>query len=83
MYRDDDLARDARAHSLITEIAELERDKLARAELDHRLETARRELAALQTPVVQSEPPAPGVAAHLLAFGAAAVATFAGYSLLM
>lgn len=85
MYRDDDVARGERAHALISEIADLERQKVARAELDQRLETARGELAALQaspgTPPPAPKPP--GVVAHLLVFGVAACATFAGYTLLV
>lgn len=83
MYRDDDHARSERAHALITEIAELERAKLARVDLEHRLDTARRELAVLQPTAPRAAASSPGLAAHLLAFGAAAIATFAGYSLLM
>ena len=40
MYRDDESARGARADALITEIAELERQRVTRAEQDQRLETA-------------------------------------------
>jgi hypothetical protein len=85
MYRDDDVARGERAHALISEIADLERQKVARAELDQRLETARVELAALQvTPsTAPPEPRLPGVLVHLLVFGVAASATFAGYTLLV
>lgn len=84
MYREDEVARDARAHVLITEIAEIERHKLARAELDQRLEAARRELATLQVALTPAVPPPPaGLVMHLVVFGAAAVATFAGYTLLI
>jgi hypothetical protein len=83
-YRDEDAARTARADALITEISGLEREKVARSELEHRLESARRELALLQaTPAPPPAPPAPpGLAAHVLVFLAAAGATFAGYTLL-
>lgn len=83
MYREDDAARGARAHALIGEIAQLEREKVARVELDQRLEAARRELATLQVALAPApaEPP-PGLLVHLLVFGAAAAATFTGYSLL-
>lgn len=82
MYRDDDAARGARADALIGEIAELERQKVARVELDQRLEAARGELATLQ--VTPPPPPerAPGVLVHLGVFALAAAVTFAGYSLL-
>jgi hypothetical protein len=82
MYREDETARGARAHDLISEIAKLEREKVARAEQDERLETARRELASLQAAPPATRPPAPGVVTHVLVFGAAALATFAGYTLL-
>lgn len=84
MYRDDDTARGARADALITEIAELERQKVARAEQDQRLAAARDELASLQAPPAAAPPPrSPGLVTHLLVFGVAAAATFAGYSLLV
>lgn len=83
MYREDDAARGARAHALIGEIAELERQKVARVELDQRLEAARAELATLQTlPAPPAPPRPPGLGTHLLVFAAAAAATFTGYTLL-
>lgn len=83
MYRDDDAARGARADVLIGEIAELERQKVARVELDQRLEAARGELAALQAAPPPPPPErAPGVLVHLGVFALAAAVTFAGYSLL-
>jgi hypothetical protein len=84
MYRDDEAARGARADALINEIAGLERQKVARAEQDHRLDAARQELAALQavTPPPEPPPKAPGGFVHLAVFSAAAVATFLGYTLL-
>ena len=82
MYRDDDVARGARAHALIDEIAELERRKVAHASLDQRLEAARRELAALELSPTVPPAPMPGLLLHLCVFGGAAAATFAGYSLL-
>jgi hypothetical protein len=84
MYRDDDFARGARADALINEISDLERQKVARAEQDHRLESARQELAALQavTPPAAPPPKPPGVFVHVAVFSAAAVATFLGYTLL-
>jgi cytochrome c-type biogenesis protein CcmH/NrfG len=87
-YRDDNAARDERANTLIDEIARLERDKVAAAAADRRLEEARRELATLRLPepttasAARAEP-APSLAAHVLAFCAAAGAAFAGYSLLL
>lgn len=85
MYRDDDVARGERANALISEIGELERQKVARAEQDQRLETARAELAALQVSpgAAPKPPPPPGLAVHLFVFCAAACATFAGYTLLV
>lgn len=85
MYRDDDAARTERAKLLIDEIAGLEREKLAAAATDRRLEDAKRELAALQvTPGAPAEaaPRPPGLATHLAVFCVAACATFAGYTLL-
>jgi hypothetical protein len=88
MYRDDDDARAERAKLLIDEIAGLEREKLAAAAADRRLEGAKRELAALQSaPSAPSEPaePAPqppGIVTHIAVFCVAACATFAGYTLL-
>ncbi len=85
MYRDDDAARTERAKLLIDEIAGLEREKLAAAAADRRLEDAKRELAALQSaPGAPAEPAPrpPGLATHLAGFCVAACATFAGYTLL-
>ena len=82
-YRADDDARTARADALISEIADLERQKVAQATADQRLEAARRELADLQGP--PPAPPverAPGLLAHALAFAAAAAVAFTGYTLL-
>lgn len=80
MYRDDDIARGARADALIAEIADLERQKVTRATLEQRLESARRELAALQ--VAPTPPAGPTVLMHVVAFASAAVATYVGYTLL-
>jgi hypothetical protein len=82
MYRDDDIARGARADALITEISDLERQKVARTEQDQRLEAARLELASLQAPPAVEQPRPPGLFVHLVVFAAAAGTTFAGYSLL-
>jgi hypothetical protein len=85
MYRDDDVARAARATALIDEIADLEREKLARASVEQRLEAARRELGALEVamaPPAEPAAPGPGLLAHLCVFAAAATATYGGYSLL-
>lgn len=83
MYRDDDAARGARADALISEIADLERRKVARAEQDERLAAARLELASLQAPPSAPAPRSPGVLVHALVFAAAAGASFVGYSLLV
>ena len=81
MYRDDDKARADRANALIDEIADLERQKLAAATAEQRLETAKRELGELQgaSPPVERRP---GVVAHVAVFGACAAAAFIGYTLL-
>ncbi|HRC58938.1 MAG: hypothetical protein IPI49_23020 [Myxococcales bacterium] len=81
MYRDDETAQSSRASALIDEIARLEREKLALASTDRRLEEARRELASFQP---AAEPPAraPGLAVHLAVYGLSALATFAVYTLL-
>ena len=85
MYRDDDAARAERAKLLIDEIAGLEREKLAHAAADRRLEDAKRELAALHAaPSAPAEPAPrpPGVVTHVVVFCVAACAMFAGYTLL-
>lgn len=83
MYRDDDIARTERAGSLIDEIAELERKKVSHAATDHRLDEARRELAALQAPAPEVRPRPASVAVHLAVFGITAAAAFLGYTLLI
>ena len=82
MYRDDDQARAERAGALIDEIAELERAKLAKAATEQRLEAAKRELLELQAPPSLGPPERPGLAMHIAVFGATAVATFVGYTLM-
>lgn len=81
MYRDDDTARTERANALIDEIAELERQKVIHATTDHRLETAKHALSALQAhaPAAPHEPP--WLITHLLVFGVTAAAAFVGYTL--
>jgi len=81
MYRDDDAAHTERAIALVDEIARLERQKIASAAADRRLEAARRELSALQphAPAGLAEPP--GLITHLLVFSTAAAAAFIGYAL--
>ena len=79
-YRNDDDARGVRADALIREIADLERQKVARTEQDERLAAARLELASLQAP--PPPPRGPGLLVHLVVFGAAAAASFVGYTLL-
>lgn len=90
-YRDDDAARDERANTLIDEIARLEREKVAAAASERRLDEAKRELSTLQLPnaatqvlpaPVATEPEPPSLAAHVLAFCGAAGAAFLGYTLL-
>jgi hypothetical protein len=80
MYRDDDSARTQRANALIDEIADLERQKVAHAAADQRLEVARRELLALQAHAT-AEPKPPTLITHLLVFGASAAAAFVAYQL--
>lgn len=71
MYKDDGIARSERANALIDEIARLERDKVAQAAADQRLEAARIELRSLQAGA--DKPPAqPGALAHLLVFAGTA-----------
>jgi hypothetical protein len=84
MYRDDDIARAERASALIDEIADLERQRVTRAALDHRLEAARRELRELQPAAPPAPDPEthPSLATHLLVFAATAAAAFLGYGLL-
>jgi hypothetical protein len=81
MYREDEVAHGARADALISEIAELERQKVARIGLDQRLEAARLELATLQVAPAPAARP-PGLVTHVIVFGAAAGTMFLGYSLL-
>ena len=83
-YRADDDARALRADALITEIADLERQRMARTAADERLASARAELADLQGPPpgpARERPP--GLVAHALAFTAAAALAFVGYTLLL
>ena len=81
MYRDDDSARTQRANALIDEIAGLERQKLAHAAADQRLEAARRELSVLQLHAAAATKPAT-LTTHLLVFGASAAAAFVVYNLM-
>lgn len=83
-YRDDTAARNERATQLIDEIAELEKQKLAAAAADARIEDAKRQLAQLSVSLPATAPPEPrpGLVAHLLVFGATAAATCLGYTLL-
>ncbi|HSR96791.1 MAG TPA: hypothetical protein VLM79_07075 [Kofleriaceae bacterium] len=80
MYRDDNAARAERANALIDEIADLERQRVAHAAADQRLEAARRELSSLQTHAAAAPTP-PTLGMHLLVFGAAAAAAFVAYNL--
>lgn len=83
MYRDDDKAHTERANVLIDEIAELERQKVAQAQTEARLEAAKRELASLQiTPAAPAPPKPPGLLLHLFVFSATATAAYLGYTLL-
>jgi hypothetical protein len=82
MYRDDDVARGQRANALIDEIADLERQRVAHAAVDQRLEAARRELRELQPAAPDAPEPKPGWIAHLVVFGVSAAAAFLGYDLL-
>lgn len=83
MYRDDDAAHAQRANTLIDEIAELERQKVAQSQTEQRLEAAKRELAALQvTPGAPPAPKVPGFLLHLFVFSATATAAYLGYTLL-
>ena len=89
MYREDDPAHAARAGSLIDEIADLERKKVAHVTMEKRLEEAKRELAdlqAVQTVMPAAPPPVeekpPSVLAHVLVFAGTAGAAVLGYTLL-
>ena len=83
MYRDDDAAHAQRASSLIDEIAELERQKLAQSQTAQRLDAAKRELAALQVSPGSAPPDKPpGVLVHLFVFSATATLAYLGYTLL-
>ncbi|MBP8805420.1 MAG: hypothetical protein KBG48_06460 [Kofleriaceae bacterium] len=81
-YRADSDAHADRADSLIREIAELERQRVARTAQDARLEEARAQLAALQ-PAVAAAPVerTPGLGLHLVVFAATAAVAFLGYTL--
>lgn len=80
MYRNDEEARTERASLLIDEIAKLEREKLAHAATERRLEDARRELATLQ-PASDAASAPPGIAAHAIVGVVAAFAAFVAYTL--
>jgi len=83
MYKDDDTAHAQRANALIDEIAELERQKVAAAQTEARLEAAKRQLAALQvTPGDAPRESPPGVLLHLFVFSATATVAYLGYTLL-
>lgn len=85
-YRDDNDARADRADALIREIADLERQRVARAAEDERLAEARNQLAALQAAPGPTPPPVergPGLTLHALVFAATAAVAFVGYRLLV
>jgi hypothetical protein len=82
MYRNDEEARAERASLLIDEIARLEREKLAHAATERRLEEARCELATLQ-PASDAASAPPGVVAHIIVGLTAALVTFTAFSLLI
>ena len=82
MYRDDDVARAERAHALIQEIADLERQKVTQATADQRLAAAKGELSALHAPPPAPPERPPGLATHLLVFAGTAAAAFLGYTLM-
>lgn len=82
-YRADSDAHADRADALIREIAELERQRVARTAEDARLAEARAQLAALQPAVAAApveRPPSLGL--HLVVFAATAAATFLAYTLI-
>ncbi len=82
MYRDDDAAQAARAGALIDEIAQLERDRLALASTERRLEEARRELSSLQPAAAPPARPTSDLATHVAVYVISALTTFAAYVLL-
>lgn len=81
-YRDDSAARDERASQLIDEIARLEKQKLAAAIADAKIDEAKRELAQLSVSLPTTVETRPGIVVHLLVFGATAAATCLGYTLI-
>ncbi len=81
-YRDDSAARTERATQLIDEIAQLEKQKLAAATTEEKIEEAKRQLAQLHITLPAAPEARPGIVAHLLVFGATAAATCLGYTLL-
>lgn len=81
-YRDDSTARDERASQLIDEIARLEKQKLAAAIADAKIDEAKRELAQLSVSLPAAVETRPGLVVHLLVFGATAAATCLGYTLI-
>ena len=81
-YRNDEAARTDRANALISEIADLERQKLGHAATEQRLEDAKRDLLTLQGHASPA-PRAPGAIAHAIVFGATASVAYLGYTLLV
>lgn len=87
MYRDDEAARRERAHALISEIGELERQKVEAAKTDARLAAARDELRGLQAVATVSTGPAPARApsftTHVAVFAMTAGVAYGLYALFL
>lgn len=87
MYRDDDAARGERANALISEIGELERQKVEAARTEARLAAARDELRGLQAASVVATGPAletpAGVMTHIAVFAVTAGAAYGLYMLFL
>jgi hypothetical protein len=87
MYRDDDVARGERANALISEIGDLERQKVEAAKTEARLAAARDELRGLQAASTVDVGPAPerpaSVTTHIAVFAMTAGAAYGLYALVL
>jgi hypothetical protein len=87
MYRDDDVARGERANALISEIGDLERQKVLAAKTEARLAAARDELRGLQAASTVSVGPAPerppSLTTHIAVFAMTAGTAYGLYVLFL